>query len=193
MAIIKCSFCNHFYDDVKYQSCPHCADSAAVPESGDEVFDSKTVPMDSEYGSNDDCAQKTEAYYDEVEGGDKTIGLFFQEEDYNPVTGWIVCVKGTVRGKSYELHLNRNFIGRDKLMDITIPDDLHICRENHLSITYDIKSGKFFAKGEKGSLVINGTAVSGATEIFENDELEFGESKYVFIPYCSEERNWKSE
>jgi len=194
MAIIKCFVCNHFYDDVKYPACPHCAENAKPSFEPDFSGESKTMPMDGGYapGFDEGDEAKTEAFYDDIEGENKTIGLFFQEEDYNPVTGWIVCVEGTVRGKSYEIHLNRNFIGRDKLMDITIPDDLQICRENHLSITYDLKSDRFFAKGEKGSLIINGKAVSGATEIFENDTLEFGQSKYVFIPYCSKERNWKT-
>ena len=46
---------------------------------------------------------KTEAYGDAVRSEEKTIGLYFQEQDFDPVTGWLVCVSGTVRGRSFEL------------------------------------------------------------------------------------------
>jgi hypothetical protein len=119
--------------------------------------------------------------------------VYFDEAEFNPITAWIVCIDGTVKGKCFEVHMERNFIGRDKLMDISIPDDLQISRENHLSITYDNKNFKFFAKGEKGTLIVNDKAVDCAVEIHENDVLEFGTSKYVFIPYCTNERNWNEK
>lgn len=171
MSLIKCNACNNYFDDEKNSTCPCCL---------------------SEY-QNDDCGIKTEAYYDNVLETDKTVGLFFQENNFNPVTGWIVCVSGNVRGKSYEIHTNRNFLGRDKLMDITVPDDLKICRENHLSFTYDIKSNRFFVKNENGFVSVNGDVINKATEIFDGDKIAFGESEYVFVPYCNKERRWNEE
>lgn len=193
MAIQKCPACGKFYDTNINQTCPYCSNSFVQFNNVDMADqNAKTVPLDfSDLDSGSD--DKTVGMYDEIDEHDKTIGLFFQENDYNPVTAWIVCIEGTVRGKSYEVHLNRNFIGRNKLMDIAIPDDLQICRENHLSITYDNKSNRFFAKSEKGSLLINGKLIDSAVEIFENDILEFGESKYVFVPYCKKERVWNEE
>lgn len=174
MSLVKCSKCNNYFDDEKSVSCPYCLSDA------------------SEFYENDECS-KTEAYYDNTLNTGKTIGLFFQENDYDPVTGWIVCVKGTVRGKSYELHMNRNFLGRDKLMDITIPDDLEICRENHLSFTYDVKSNRFYVKNENGFVSVNGKNIDKATEIFDGDKIAFGESEYIFVPYCNKERRWDDE
>lgn len=170
MAIIKCSLCNQYYDNTVRDNCPYCSNS---------------FPF-----SHTERNEKTIGYYEETDEHDKTIGLFFQENEYNPVTAWIVCIFGTVLGKSYEIHMNRNYIGRDKLMDVSIPDDLQVCRENHLSITYDDKSKRFFAKNENGALLINGNLIQSAVEIFADDVLEFGESRYVFIPYCTKERNW---
>ncbi len=197
MAIIKCSVCNKYYDDIKNAFCPHCSASQQFNNSFDANRDSVTIPLDLyDYGSSSAAEQndqKTEAYFDYVDDNEKTIGLFFQENDYNPVTAWIVCIEGTVKGKSYEIHLNKNYLGRDKLMDICIPDDLKVSRENHLSITYDDKNNRFFVKPENGSVAVNGALVTGPLEIFGNDEIEFGESKYVFIPYCNKERNWNNE
>lgn len=189
MSITKCNICNQFFDDNNYQICPHCSGSFAFNVNSDFSRDAKTISMDySDISNNNDI--KTEAYYEKVDSEEKTIGLFFQEEDYNPVTGWIVCIKGTVKGKCYEIHMNRNFLGRDKLMDISVPDDLKISRENHLSITYDNKNCRFYVKNENGSVIVNKGTINSPVEIFENDILEFGDSKYIFIPYCTNERNW---
>lgn len=189
MSIKKCNICNQFYDDNNHNCCPYCSNNFAFGISSDISREAKTLPIDYT-DDNRNSNIKTEAYYENVDSEDKTIGLFFQEEDYNPVTGWIVCIKGTVKGKCYEIHMNRNFLGRDKLMDISIPDDLRISRENHLSITYDNKSNKYYIKDENGSVSVNFKAISSPIEIFENDILEFGDSQYVFIPYCTNERNW---
>lgn len=195
MAIIQCFNCNRFYDDIKNTACPFCSGSVMPAYNvGTEEDSIRTLPLeDYDVPLNNTDDVKTEAFFDDVGSEDKTIGLFFQEEDYNPVTGWIVCVKGTVRGKSYELHLNKNFVGRNKLMDIPIPDDLQVNRDNHLSLTYDEKHNKFYAKSECGSLLVNGKLADAAVELAENDILEFGESKYIFVPFCTEERNWKHE
>lgn len=119
MAVVKCHNCNQFYDNEMYATCPYC-----------------NMSLQSEFYNTDNDIAKTEAYYENVQSDDKTIGIYFQENDCNPVTGWLVCIEGTVRGKSYEIHMNRNFIGRDKLMDVTIPDDLLISRNNHLSLEF---------------------------------------------------------
>jgi len=189
MALIKCQLCNRYYDDNKSSQCPFCLN---VNES---FNGQKTLPLDFETPPQYDFAgdeSKTQAYDEGIDSDEKTIGVFFAEEDYNPVTGWIVCVKGTVKGKSYELHMNRNFVGRDKLMDISIPDDLQISRKNHLSITYDFKSQSFYAKSENGSLSVNGKSADHPVKLNENDVLSFGKSEYVFVPYCTVERNWDS-
>ena len=176
MAVVKCHNCNQFYDNEMYATCPYC-----------------NMSLQSEFYNTDNDIAKTEAYYENVHSDDKTIGIYFQENDCNPVTGWLVCIEGTVRGKSYEIHMNRNFIGRDKLMDVAIPDDLLISRNNHLSLTYDQKSNRFFIKNESGSVTVNGNLIEKATEIFENDEIAFGESKYIFVPYCNNTRSWNDD
>ncbi len=136
---------------------------------------------------------KTEAYGDAVRSEEKTIGLYFQEQDFDPVTGWLVCVSGTVRGRSFELHMNRNFIGRDRMMDIAITDDPRLCRQKHLSVTYDRRSDRFYIKNENGSVFVNDVPVQKAMELKENDTIHFGGGCYVFVPYCKQERGWQAD
>lgn len=188
MALGKCPLCNKYYDNLKHESCPYCFQNAdlGVPwENGQ-----KTLSLGEETQQPEDDNAKTQAYEDGTSADEKTIGIYFGNEGFDPVTGWILCVRGTVRGKSYELHMNRNFIGRDKLMDVSIPDDLLISRKNHLSVIYDGKTHSFFVKPENGSVAINGTSVVHPVPVHENDILSFGNSSYIFIPYCTEERNW---
>lgn len=194
MALIKCPFCNKYYDDNKNYRCPFCFENNL--NNLEQNCNQKTMPIDytdilqSDFAGNEN---KTQAYEEGNGSEEKTIGLFFSQEDFDPVTGWIVCIKGSVIGKSYQLHMNKNYIGRDKLMEVSIPDDLNISRKNHFSIIYDNKSKCFFAKIEMGSLSINGTNVNHPVKLKENDVLEFGKSKYIFIPYCNEERNWDNK
>lgn len=190
MALIKCPLCNRYYDTNKSAGCPFCS------HVSEPSFVQQTIPIDTEDEFQTDYIgdeNKTQAYEEGTDSEEKTIDVFFSDEDYDPVTGWIVCIKGTVRGKSYELHMNRNFVGRDKLMDVSIPDDLQISRKNHLSIIYDTKSQSFYAKSEKGSLNINGEMAVHPVKLSENDILSFGNSEYVFIPYCNKERNWDNK
>lgn len=195
MAIIKCNTCKKFYDDSKYDTCPHCSLQIEIPSAVEDDFnESKTLPMDEgETFYATDSEAKTQGLYDDVQEFDKTIGVYFTENDCNPVTAWLVCIQGTVRGKSFEVHMNRNFIGRDKLMDVTIPDDLLVSRNNHFSLVYDAKSNRYFAQPGEGEVRVNGDSLSVSVEIFENDVLAFGNSEYVFVPYCNERRNWNHE
>lgn len=191
MALIKCSICNKYYDTNKHSTCPFC-----FSNSNQSYYDTSTKTVAVHENDYNDFEQnemlKTQSYDDGIEENEKTIGIYFENEHYNPVTGWILCVKGTVKGKSYELHMNRNFIGRDKLMDISIPDDLLISRKNHLSITYDCKTHTFFANAENGSVYVNDSLIHHPVKLKENDILSFGESSYIFIPYCNDERNWEN-
>ena len=82
MAVVKCHNCNQFYDNEMYATCPYC-----------------NMSLQSEFYNTDNDIAKTEAYYENVQSDDKTIGIYFQENDCNPVTGWLVCIEGTVREK----------------------------------------------------------------------------------------------
>ena len=70
MAICQCAVCSRYYDDTRFVVCPYC--NAQGNAMADEM--------------------KTEAYGDAVRSEEKTIGLYFQEQDFDPVNGWLVCV-----------------------------------------------------------------------------------------------------
>ena len=56
-------------------------------------------------------------------------------------------------------------------MDIAITDDPRLCRQKHLSVTYDRRSDHFYIKNENGSVFVNNSPVQKAMELKENDHL----------------------
>lgn len=188
MAIIKCQR-NHYYDDTKFSSCPHCEridngggivtdlenKTVAKPLTGDSLGENLTKSLrDSISNSND---------------SQRTIGFMLDGKNLNPVAGWLVCTAGENRGRSFEVHIGKNFVGRSMKMDIHSNDE-QISRENHFSIIYDPKSLKFFALQGKGITYYNGKILSDGVELSEGDKLKAGKSEYVFVPFCREGRDW---
>jgi hypothetical protein len=60
-----------------------------------------------------------------------TIGIFQKHTGMDPVVGWLVCIKGTNKGRDYRLHSDLNKLGRAPNMDVCIEGDEAIARENH--------------------------------------------------------------
>lgn len=187
MAIVQCSR-NHYYDDERNTSCPYCEkfNNAIAPESGiNEQLTSYVDP--SEY---DDNAQLTEGYGDSVYEYEKTIGVFWDETQNLLTTGWLVCVEGSQKGKNYTIHAGRNFAGRSLDMDIVLSDDNSIAREKHFSVVYEPKSIAFYLVCGEGNTYLNNEAVVSQKEMFDGDIIQAGNSKYLFVPFCKEGRDW---
>jgi hypothetical protein len=123
-----------------------------------------------------------------------TVGIFQRRaEGIDPVTGWIVCVKGVNMGRDYRLHSDRNMIGRAPTMDICIEGDDAISREDHCQIAFSPRSMKFtLIPGTGRNLIyLNGEDVFEATALKPYDEIDIGESSFLFVPFCGEEFMWE--
>lgn len=66
--------------------------------------------------------------------------LYVSEQSY--VCGWLVCIHGANKGRAYEIHPGKNFIGSSDKMDIRVLGDQRIEKFNHASISYDAKDRK---------------------------------------------------
>lgn len=187
MAIVQCEN-HHYYDDRRDISCPYCAkinaDKGVIFSGGEQ--------MTSYFGAlpSEEEGQLTEAYGYEVEEYDKTIGIFTEGGCHQPTVGWLVCMNGAVKGKSYAIYSGRNFAGRSVEMDIALSDDKTISRENHFSIVYDPKSICYFLISGAGQTYLNGEIVREESMLKEGDEICAGDSKYIFVPFCKEGRVW---
>jgi hypothetical protein len=179
MAVTRCDK-GHFYDGAKYPECPHCKDG-----------------MDDEKTLSGPAINKPRAtgrmvfeFAKPSDGEEKTIGVFKKTHGHDPVTGWLVCVKGPERGRDYRLHSGRNFLGRAPQMDISVADDIGITRENHCSVVYDPKGRTFLLAPGSAAAYLNGQLAESPLKIATSDVISAGSSDFVFIPFCGEDRTW---
>lgn len=198
MAMKRCSN-GHFYDDSKYQQCPYCGIS--------NMDASKTVPLvqdrPANMASNGGAVGKTVSMAESqnsmpvtvasrVSDEGKTIGIMQSQKGIDPVVGWVVCIEGPSKGQDYRIKSERNFVGRDKSMDISIGGDMGISRENHAVISYNPKNNGFrlFPGEGHGIVYLNDEEVYNPMELKRGDVIEMGETKLMFIPICGEDFKW---
>ncbi|HZU24250.1 MAG TPA: FHA domain-containing protein [Bryobacteraceae bacterium] len=171
--MIRCEE-GHFYDPAKHSSCPWCG----VPIDTGDVTGNKTRPL-GQAAAAAPAAGVTRAFYKEPSG-------------VSPVVGWLVCIEGPDRGQDYRIHMEKNFIGRSRSMDIAIAGDDGISRERHAVVMFDPKKNAFWLQpGDAAGLVyLNGEMVHSPTEIKADDVIELGRTKLVLVPFVSEKYKW---
>ena len=130
-----------------------------------------------------------------VAAGGKTVGLMQAQMGFDPVVGWLACVEGPSKGKSYTVRGGINAIGRGDRMDIVITGDLKISSENHAKISYSEKNNRFnLLPGDGRNIVyLNDEEVFSPMPLHAYDLIDFGETKLVFVPLCGEKFTWKKE
>lgn len=111
---------------------------------------------------------------------------------FNPVTGWLVCVKGPSKGTDYRIRSQYNYVGRAKHMDICISGDEYISAEKAAIIAYDEMEKKFFISPGMGHNLIrlNDKMVMGSELLHPYDKITIGKTVLLFIPLCGEQFDW---
>lgn len=162
-----------------------------------------TVPADDEniyHGSYDNPFRKTERAEGEkqiLKGGPsmpigKTVIADMNFEGIVPVVGWIVCIEGKMRGKSYNLYSKQNTVGRGVKSDAFIEGDNTI--SNHqANISYDKRHNAFtlVPKTETNTMYLNDEAVYESVRLKAFDLIEMGSSKFIFVPFCGDRFKWE--
>lgn len=185
MEMKQCAKGGHFYDASQHSECPYCtgadtgaltpADGATRPPSGG--FEHTSPPNRQDFIRRDD--ERTQ-----IPGSLKN-GI-------DPVVGWLVCTDGPSRGRDFRIHSDNNFIGSDPKNDICITDDKTISHVNHAIISYDTKENEYYFAHSGGRAItrLNGKAILTTTQLKAYDELEIGQTKLLFIPFCGESFKW---
>lgn len=130
-----------------------------------------------------------------VAAAGKTVGMMQSQMGFDPVVGWLACVAGPSRGKSYTVRGGVNSIGRSERMDIVITGDLKISTENHAKISYSDKHNRFnLLPGEGRNIVyLNDEEVFTPMPLHAYDLIDFGETKLLFVPLCGETFTWEDK
>ncbi|MBR6328784.1 MAG: FHA domain-containing protein [Lachnospiraceae bacterium] len=200
MALTECAN-GHLYDSDQYESCPYCQGGInRVEFGGNDSGVGKTVgigtpdgaPITPEIGATvAPAGYRSQSAAAEDTG--KTVAVLQKKLNVEPVVGWIVCIEGEEKGKDHRLFPKNNTIGRSEKMDICIKGDNAISRENHARLAYDVKHNAFHlipAENTNG-IYVNDEPVYVPTKLEAYDLIELGESKFMFVPFCSEKFNWK--
>lgn len=178
-ALTRCDN-GHYYDPRKHSSCPFCGVQNL------DIDIKKTMAKRPGSSAAGTPAPGT---------GGKTVGVFRKKLGIDPVVGWLVAVEGPERGNDYRITAERNFIGRSEKMDISIPGDETISRENHAIISYNPKNNSFrlFPGDSHGLVYLNDEEVITPVEMSDYDLIEIGETRLKFVPFCGEKFRWEEK
>jgi hypothetical protein len=191
MAMVSCSQ-GHWYDNADHASCPYCG----ITEGETAAVIGATVPVSSgaSIGSTQPViSQQPSGGYDNLASDEgKTMPLMRENIGIDPVVGWLICTSGKDKGKDFRVHADNNYIGRSTTMDISISGDDTISRENHAIISYDTRDKVFYLAPGSGRAIIrhNNKPVLMPVELLAYDDLEIGQTKLKFIPFCGEKFDW---
>ncbi len=125
-----------------------------------------------------------------------TVMLVEEDKHVSPVVGWLVCTEGPTRGMDYRIRTGINEIAREEQpeVDIVIKGDSLISPRYHAEIQYDSEENVFFLIQKKNQAVmINDVRVRRPTQLNPYDIVQFGQTKLVFVPLCSEKFRWPND
>ena len=196
MAFAECGN-GHLYDSEQYASCPYCNGEVRRIEFG-AAGDSgigKTAPglaSGPEIGATV-APQSYRRQKEEEENTGKTVGVFQKSMNLEPIVGWLVCIDGPDKGKDFRIWAKNNTIGRSEKMDICMKGDTTITRENHARLAYDEKHNNFhlIPAENTNNIYVNDEPTYVPIRLKSYDLIEFGDSKFVFIPFCNENFTWQ--
>jgi len=211
MSIVRCPE-GHFYDNGKFEKCPHCSDSIKSPPkkfvpTPSAAQPQATVALKLDEPVTDTVKEKTnekenlsleemirESKRSAIsEEPAKTVGLFYDsEQSLIPAVGWVVVIEGPDKGKDYRIISGRNYIGRSKSMDIALENDNAVSSDKHAAIVYDPNNNEYIlgAAESRELIYINNKVLVSPVELNYGDIIKLGNTQLIFIPLCSEKFKW---
>lgn len=124
--------------------------------------------------------------------GDNMQTVAYYDSVVEPVTGWLVCVKGESHGECFELKAGRNNIGRGTAMDVALTKEMSVSRDKHAIIVFDPMNLKFLIQsGDNGLTYVNDELIMGVKELSAYDKIMLGSSYFIFVPFCGANFDWK--
>lgn len=205
MALQECGN-GHIYDTDQYSSCPYCSGVGnRINFINDETSAVAPVPPANEVGrtvapqsyierQTPPVIQRQPQPVDPGVVG-KTVGVLQQRIDIEPVVGWLVCIEGADKGHDYRIYGKNNTIGRSDRNDIIIKGDRTISRDNHAKLAYDAKHNAFhlIPADSTNTIYLNDEPVYIPTKLSARDIIEFGECKFMFVPFCDDSFRWDND
>jgi hypothetical protein len=111
----------------------------------------------------------------------------------DPVVGWVVIIEGPGKGRSLELGVGANHIGRAPNQKICLDfGDATISREHHSVLIYEPSARRFILqRGDVRNLTYVGeAAVVEPVELRGGETIGIGQTHLRFVPFCGPEFTW---
>lgn len=207
MKYTRCEY-GHYYDPSKYNSCPHCSvrlrqdeftvAKSPVDERVAEIFDlqQESEPViEAPVRRTQEAQGKAAREIPDAQEDSVTVARVAAITGIDPVVGWFVQTTGENRGKTYEIHSERNTIGRSSGMDICLKGDIGISRDTNGVISYNPRNRSFhLIPGEgKAIIYVNGEELLSPVQLCAYDRIEISETTLLFLPLCGEKFSWEEE
>ncbi len=110
-----------------------------------------------------------------------------------PVVGWLVVIAGKGKGRSVEIAAGSSPIGRGEGQRIRLDfGDDQISRENHATLTFDVRSNRFFLNhgGGRNLTYLAGEPVLVPVELKGGEVISIGDTELKFVPFCGPDFSW---
>jgi hypothetical protein len=112
---------------------------------------------------------------------------------HDPVVGWLVVIAGPGRGRSVEIGVGANPIGRAQGQKLCLDfGDPQISRERHAVVIYDPRSQRFFLNnGEVRNLTyVDNEVVLAPVELAGGETITVGDTQLRFVRFCDDNFSW---
>ncbi|MEM7710575.1 MAG: FHA domain-containing protein [Pseudomonadota bacterium] len=163
------------------------------PSYSDPTFVGSDAPTELvDRGVKDDAPEKTTIYTSRNAKQHQEPAGFADDSD--PVTGWLVVVKGPGLGQSVALGAGLNGVGRGAAARVSLPfGDTLISSDDHVRIIYDDADRAFYIAHGSGKNIsrVNGQLLANMLPLETDSRIELSKATtVVFKPFCSTDFDW---
>ncbi|HEC13515.1 MAG TPA: FHA domain-containing protein [Acidiferrobacteraceae bacterium] len=195
-SMVRCPAGLHQYDTDRYSACPKCA-PVEVNFDDVEPNDRKTRPLQRNNPSEGITTHPTVPARG-TRDVDETTQIL-RTGGREPVTGWLVVIKGEGKGASLPIRHGVNSIGRDPSETLSLNfnsvGDAEIARKEQARLTFDPKGKLFYLQHGTGKNLtyLNDKPVLELAQLAAYDQITMGNTTLVFVPFCGNQFSWGNE
>ncbi len=214
MKAVKCTKCSLFYDEDKYDACPHCLKASQFDGNTETVKAKKTAGVFSGLFSKKNKKAEDKVSFEVSEpkksetSEEKTEQQTLSEAILNansterttqacrltgnaePATGWLTCINGNFSGETFSIKTGKNYI---EISD----ENVFVSKdggEYSAVMIFEPKKRQFFIQNgnNENKLFVNSELVADFCELKSYDIIEISGEEFVFIALCGEKFSWDS-
>ena len=126
------------------------------------------------------------------QGQTRPKAVHLSEESIKEVVGWLVCLNGKYKGRSFECKEGRNRIGSRLEYEISLTWMETMTVDVQAYLIYEPKRAVFYLENGNGNelVYLNDELLFSHSQINAYDKIQVGKVEFIFIPLCGEKFKW---